>query len=263
MTLRLLAAAAIAALAPTQALAASSTWHDSAGGRVRLVTSGPVSDAGELRGALVIELKPGWKTYWRDPGASGVPPQFEPVRGSGWKSVEMSFPAPSWHRDDYGSWAGYDRSVAFPVTFRTEPGQSPVAVEGAAFLGICQTICVPLQADLILTIDRASTPAEDNSVVEAAWSALPGKPTEKFGIVGTAKDDEGALVVEVASTTKPVQLFVAGEGYVIAPPRPVDDRHFSVKIITYPKHVPEGPGLDYTLSGPDGAVSGIIAHPRQ
>ena len=45
------------------------------GAKLRLIAQtsfdGKSFDAG-----LQIELEPGWKTYWRSPGSSGLPPQF-------------------------------------------------------------------------------------------------------------------------------------------------------------------------------------------
>ncbi|RUX21351.1 hypothetical protein EOA27_06205, partial [Mesorhizobium sp. M2A.F.Ca.ET.037.01.1.1] len=61
--------------------ASSSIWYNSEGGKVRLVTTGKPDEAGKIRGVLDIALKPGWKTYWRDPGDAGVPPQLD-ISGS-------------------------------------------------------------------------------------------------------------------------------------------------------------------------------------
>ena len=35
------------------------------------------ADNGELLAGVQIRLEPGWKTYWRTPGDSGVPPSFD------------------------------------------------------------------------------------------------------------------------------------------------------------------------------------------
>ena len=35
------------------------------------------TEAGTWMTALRLELSPGWKTYWRSPGDSGVPPRFD------------------------------------------------------------------------------------------------------------------------------------------------------------------------------------------
>lgn len=35
----------------------------------------PESD-GTIKAVLDVDLLPGWKTYWRDPGEAGVPPRW-------------------------------------------------------------------------------------------------------------------------------------------------------------------------------------------
>src|SRR5258708_31356184 len=52
----------------------SSAWQRDAHSAIRLLAgsrSGTV-----LLGGIAIQLEPGWKTYWRTPGDSGVPPRF-------------------------------------------------------------------------------------------------------------------------------------------------------------------------------------------
>ena len=77
----LLLGAAIGSATALPAAASSSSWYNSEGGKVRLVTSGKADAAGRIQGVLDIALKPGWKTYWRDPGDAGVPPQLD-ISGS-------------------------------------------------------------------------------------------------------------------------------------------------------------------------------------
>ena len=66
--------------------------------------TGPADEKGVLQGALEIDLKPGWKTYWRDPGDAGVPPTIDATASSNVASAELSFPAP--HRFDEASPTG-------------------------------------------------------------------------------------------------------------------------------------------------------------
>lgn len=77
--------------AASPALAASSDWVETPGGKVRVVLE-ENKHTGELRGALQIDLNPGWKTYWRNPGDAGVPPQLN-IEGN--SSARIDFPAPS------------------------------------------------------------------------------------------------------------------------------------------------------------------------
>ena len=43
-------------------------------------------------GVLDIDLKPGWKTYWRDPGDAGVPPQLDVSASTNVAGAELRFP---------------------------------------------------------------------------------------------------------------------------------------------------------------------------
>ncbi len=258
----------LAALIATSlpAAASSSAWADSEGGRVRLVTTGTPDASGLLTGALHIELKPGWKTYWRDPGASGVPPQIDVAKAVNIAGAELSYPAPGRHDDGYGSWAGYDRSVALPVKFTLAKPQENAIIDAGVFLGICQTICIPLQAQLKVDPSEDAGNAEDAALVKAALAALPQKSSETFG-AKTLAAEKDRLVVEATAPdeAKNIDLFIAGEqGYLFGAPTHVekDDKIvFSIPILGRPGKPAQGGGLPYTLTTPSGAVEGLLPYP--
>src|SRR5690606_16478618 len=109
-------------LLPAAAHAAASDWYHVEGGSVRVVTSGVPDENGVLRGALEIRLKRGWKTYWRDPGSSGVPPTLDVAVGDRTAPVEIGFPAPQRFDDGYAEWAGYDEPVALALSLHLPQG---------------------------------------------------------------------------------------------------------------------------------------------
>src|SRR5690348_2776775 len=51
----------------------SSAWDRDARGGIRLIAGNSAAD-GAIRAGVELNLAPGWKTYWRYPGDSGVPP---------------------------------------------------------------------------------------------------------------------------------------------------------------------------------------------
>src|SRR5436309_8102923 len=53
----------------------ASPWQRDAHSAVRLI-AGSRSGA-VLLGGIAFQLQPGWHTYWRSPGDSGVPPRFD------------------------------------------------------------------------------------------------------------------------------------------------------------------------------------------
>src|SRR5881628_3305027 len=70
----------------------ASPWQRDAHSAVRLLAgsrSGTV-----LLGGVAIQLQPGWKTYWRTPGDSGVPPRFDFSKSDNVEAVTVLWPAP-------------------------------------------------------------------------------------------------------------------------------------------------------------------------
>ncbi|MDW6020922.1 protein-disulfide reductase DsbD family protein [Mesorhizobium sp. BAC0120] len=248
------------------ALASSSDWYDAEGGSVRLVTTGTPDGRGVLRGALQIDLKPGWKTYWTDPGDAGVPPSIDLSESRNIASADMSFPAPHRFDDGFAKWAGYNEPVTFPVTFTVSDPKQPATIEAKVFLGICETICVPLQATL--KVDAASDPgnADDAAVVQAAVDALPGPVQPDFGVTPLPGGQDEVLV-EAAFAGEPdkVDFFLAGaDGYQFGPPKRREEGEkllFSVPILERPDKAPDKGALHYTLVAAAGAVSGTLPYP--
>lgn len=266
-TLAFLLSGCVLVLAAAQPAAASSSdWTDSEGGRVRLVTTGKPDAKGRLQGALDIALKPGWKTYWRDPGDSGVPPQLDVSASTNVSGAAMSFPAPQRHDDGYGQWAGYDHPVALPIVFTlSDPGKKTTIVADI-FLGVCETICIPVQARLTVEPDADPDNADDADKVKAALAALPAEASAEFGATPLTGDHE-TLVVEAKAPGGPAaaDLFVAGtDDYMFGPPerQEKDGRLvFTVPILDRPSSTPTGGGLHYTLTGSGGAVEGLLPYP--
>ncbi len=265
--IRALVLGAIVALAAASpAGAASSDWHDSEGGKVRLVTAGAPDAQGRLHGALEIALKPGWKTYWRDPGDSGVPPQIDVSTSANVSAAALSYPAPQRHDDGYSRWAGYDRPVAFPVTFTVPSPGSPARIAARVLIGICETICIPVQAEFQVDPARAPDDPADAAVVDRAQAALPDAARPGF----EASPLPGAPERLVVAATVPgdgasSDLFVAGEdGYLFGTPvrTEADGRTvFTLPILQRPAAPPPGAGLAYTLTHGGAAVSGTLPYP--
>lgn len=251
---------------PGLASASSSGWLESEGGRVRIVTMGQVDKAGALRGALEVDLLPGWKTYWRDPGEAGVPPTITVDDTSGVALSEIGFPAPERFNDGYSEWAGYKHSVALPFTLTFDKAETAGPIVASVFIGICETICIPVQGEL--DIDPASDPdnAADSAVVEAALDALPSPALDGFS-ASIVEDGDDALTVAAQAPGAPetADLFLASAaGYVFGTPeRTVKDGKlsFSVPILDRPEQAPAGASFRYTLVSGRQAVEGTLALP--
>ena len=193
--------------------AASSDWVDTEGGRIRLTTLAP-DESGTIRAVLDVDLLPGWKTYWRDPGNAGVPPSVGIEGSSNVEAIKLEFPPPERVDDGYSIWAGYTYPVAFPLTLTQKyPGDASV-LEADVFLGICKSICIPFQTHFSVAIDADQEPNRfEVRLVEKAHSRLPEAPGEEFKIVGSSlSDGRDALLLSIAhpASRSVAEVFLTG-----------------------------------------------------
>jgi len=247
------------------ATASSSQWFETQGARVRIVTTGSPGADGRLRGILEIDLMPGWKTYWRDPGDAGVPPTVDISASDNVAGATIDFPAPQRHDGGGFQWAGYDHPVALPIAFEVKSPGRPARIVADVFLGICETICIPVQASL--TLDPASAPEnlEDAAAVSSALAMLPEPERPDFNVKVVSEKGAGTVLLEAVFSGDPqsAELFVAAqEGYVLGVPnRSVRDGKTLFSIAAeLPEQPGPGPGLHYTLTTDAGSVSGVLPY---
>ena len=118
-----LAAAAIEAHAQDASL-----WQRDTHSAVRLL-AGSRSGA-VLLGGIAFQLQPGWKTYWRTAGDSGVPPRFDFSKSDNVEAVTVLWPAPKKFDDGAGGTAlGYKQQVVLPlrIVWLSKPGGAAAA----------------------------------------------------------------------------------------------------------------------------------------
>lgn len=245
------------------AAASSSQWAEVQGGAVRLVTAGTPDADGMLRGALQIDLTPGWKTYWRDPGDTGVPPKIS-VTGASLAGV--AYPAPRRFDEEGTVWNGYEAPVSFAVSLKIAGGKTK-EISADVFLGVCQSICIPLQAHLKLDPGADPGNPDDAAAVRQAFDAAPAPARPGFRVAGL-KENGKALAVE-ADLPRPdadATLFLAAPGgYSFGPAKRLADADgkatFAVPVYDRPEHGQAGVSAAYTLVQGDHAVAGMIPLP--
>src|SRR5579859_2828213 len=209
----LLALAAITTLLPIDARAQdASAWQKGSHAAVRLLAgsrSGPV-----LLGGIAVQLDPGWKTYWRTSGDSGVPPRFDFSGSDNVEAVTVLWPAPTRFDDGAGGTSlGYRDQVVLPLRIVPKSTDKPVTLRAAINYAVCEKLCIPVEANAELTfMSVAST--EDN-VLFAALDTVPkpasvGDPNP-LTIRDVKREGKTTVLVDVLSPdAKPVSLFVEG-----------------------------------------------------
>jgi DsbC/DsbD-like thiol-disulfide interchange protein len=155
-----------------------SPWVKETYSKVRLVSGSVAGLSGDqMIAGVQIRLDPGWKTYWRMPGDSGVPPSFDWSGSKNLKSAEVHYPAPHRFTDASGTAIGYEDEVVFPVIVTPERAGEPVELKLSIDYGLCKTLCIPNQADLSIELPAHRVEKGDDPLLTRFVDLVP-KPAE-------------------------------------------------------------------------------------
>src|SRR3954469_17649960 len=190
----------------------TSPWQRDAHSAVRLL-AGSRSGA-VLLGGIAIQLEPGWKTYWRNPGDSGVPPRFDFSKSDNVEAVTIMWPAPMKFDDGAGGFSlGYKKQVVLPLRIVAKNADKPVTLRAAVSYAVCDKLCIPVEANSELTFSSVAS-TEDGGLA-AALDAVPkpaniGDPNP-LSIRDVRRDGDKRVLVDVSAPAgTEVSLFVEG-----------------------------------------------------
>jgi DsbC/DsbD-like thiol-disulfide interchange protein len=245
------AAAALAVALSGLAHAESSPWSEDLRSAVRLIsgdTSGTPMHAG-----VEMTLQNGWHTYWRYPGDSGVPPQFDFAKSDNLKSATVLYPAPELHSDAGGETIGYRQDVIFPLEIVAQDASKPVTLHLSLDYAVCENMCVPARGEAELTVAPGKSVADPR--LKAARARVPAKQKAAAAGLMVKRDGNFAVVSFPAPTDMPVTVFAEGptKDWALPIPKPVDNppagqRAFRFKLEGQPPGVDVSEPIDLTFT---------------
>jgi DsbC/DsbD-like thiol-disulfide interchange protein len=258
-------AATLFVLCPTIEVRAqdASPWQQDGHSAVRLL-AGSRSGA-VLMGGIAFQLQKGWKTYWRAPGDSGVPPRFDFSKSENIEAVTVLWPAPTKFDDGAGGHSvGYQNQTILPLRIVAKNADKPVTLRADINYAVCEKLCIPVEASAELTFTSVAS-TEDNALF-AALETVPkpanvGDPTP-LTIRDVKRDGKSVVLVDVAtSDAREISLFVEGPtpDWGLPVPKllernPSGIRRFAFELEGMPPGTkPEGAALKLTLVGGDRA----------
>src|SRR5882724_689333 len=241
----------------------ASPWQRDAHSAMRLLAgsrSGTV-----LLGGVAVQLQPGWHTYWRTPGDSGVPPRFDFSKSENVEAVTVLWPAPKKFDDGAGGTSlGYKHQVVLPLRIVAKSGDKPVTLRAAINYAVCEKLCIPVEATAELAF--ASVASTSDGELSAALDTVPkpaniGDPNP-FTVRDVKRDGKANVLVDVtAPDGKDVSLFVEGPtpDWALPVPKLVENGPPGVKRFVFeldglpPGASADGAALKFTLVGGDKA----------
>jgi DsbC/DsbD-like thiol-disulfide interchange protein len=241
----------------------ASPWQRDGHSAVRLL-AGSRSGA-VLLGGIAFQLQPGWKTYWRTPGDSGVPPRFDFSKSENIEAVTVLWPAPTKFDDGAGGQSlGYHGQFVLPLRIVAKNTDQPVTLRAAINYAVCAKLCIPVEASAELPF--TSVASTEDSALFAALDTVPkpaniGDPNP-LTIRDVKRDGKSTVLIDVVSADAgETDLFVEGPtpDWGLPVPKlleqsPPGVKRFAFELDGVPPGVnPEGAALKLTLVGGDRA----------
>ena len=177
--------------------------------KVTLLSGGQDGDLWQA--GILVEMEPEWKTYWRVPGDTGIPPQFDWSGSENSDAIEVGFPVPSRFNDAGGESIGYHDQVLFPVSVKPKKADEAVHLQLSMFFAVCKGICIPAKAkaDLLLNSSTTNPLLQDWQQRVPRIVAMGEAPSVTAVRIETPKD-KPTLVLSL-TTKAPQDIFVETE----------------------------------------------------
>ena len=208
--------------------------------------------------ALQLDMAPGWKTYWRQPGDSGMPPRFDFSQSKGVRAFEVFYPTPeiSWLGSSRS--IGYETQVIFPLQLSVGDAAEMTLI-GRIEIGVCRELCIPVTLDLSAQL---SAQAPVDLLIETARATVPKFGADQITCAFSAAEDGMELKIIFPSPGRAFDnaaIELDNQRLWVNTPKlePQDGRLIVTAQIMTPTGQPMAIGRDgvtTTLFAPDGAI---------
>ena len=203
--------------------------------RAELVAHAPrgVAPGEPLWLGLLIQHQPGWHTYWKNPGDSGLPTELAWQLPAGLDAGEIAWPVPEKIRIDTLANYGYEGTVLLPVPLQVASNFQaplPAGALGNADSGgtlnvrlhanwlVCKLECIPEEGEFYLQLPVRGSTALHAAAFAAALAAQPRALAEGSG---TARVDGERLQLRVAG----LPAAARGQALQLFPEAPATLQH--------------------------------------
>lgn len=139
----------------TSAHATTSAWQDGGQAKLRMLIGGVEKESNRLRLGLEMDLKDGWRTYWRSSGESGRPLMLDWSDSTNIENIEIIWPIPTrkvFSQAGYLETYTYQDKVILPLEVTLKDPAKETSVELMASYVVCDESCMMKQAFFMMDI---------------------------------------------------------------------------------------------------------------
>ncbi|MBH9579382.1 thioredoxin family protein [Inhella sp. 1Y17] len=143
-----------------------------------------------------MQHEPGWHTYWRNPGDSGLPTRLNWTLPAGAQAGAIHWPAP--HKMPLGPLMnyGFEGELLLPVALKL-PAELPAGPLKLGLLAewlVCKEVCIPERGEFSVELPQGQ-PLNDHAA--AFKAALAAEPQPLPGVKVQARQAAEALQLEI------------------------------------------------------------------
>ena len=220
-------------LAASPVLAGATPWLGIAPGvRARMISADAIG-LGDTMIGLELDMPKSTETYWRIPGETGIPAEFDFTGSTGLRDPVTEWPYPEIDESrGYRNFV-YHGHLVVPMRFKAEGNSALLNV--AVTLGVCSDICVPAQAKFTLPITFGAQDPEQSLRLQMAEQTTPlawDLPQEPFGRIATSA--EGLTIGGIDHAIDPASVIAdVGDPSVLfsAPQKSRDGQLWILKLL--------------------------------
>ena len=121
---------------------------------------------------LKINLKEGWKTYWRHSGTTGLPTVINIEKIPDMEDFEILWPKPEVQESDGNISLIYKNELVIPILINLNNKNLPYLFRLNADFGVCKNICIPVKKYLTFEIKNSKISSRKDAL-ENALNKLP------------------------------------------------------------------------------------------
>ena len=205
---------------------------------------------------LLLQMAPGWHTYWKFSGDAGLPTELKWKLPPGWKTGDIQWPIPLKTIDpgDIETY-GYENEVLLMQEITPPPNinTSSVKLIAEANWLVCERICIPGSATLQLDLPVASTSQPANTDIFARYRRLlprswPGAELASAEWSRIGSDVRLKITSEILAKYPAVDFFPLPENDTIVGHPAIQSRNnneilFRIPLESAPKNLSSMPGL--------------------
>ena len=142
-----------------------------------IAETGEIAPGGTVTVALEEIIRPGWHTYWTNPGEAGLPTEIKWTLPPGWHASAIEWPYPK--RLPVGPLMqyGYENKVWLLTKITASKDAKPgvVTLNAAADWLVCKEVCIPEDTKLSLPLTVTASPTPPYATVEEQFAAARAK----------------------------------------------------------------------------------------